>query len=284
MACILGKGVKEDDQSANSLDMKEYFKTKLKSKKLQLDKYDTSNNEDATVVVEEANEQITVISMSDETKTDEHESNVIPPKKKKRESKLINEIDVLPSSPNECEHVVEAKKKSLKVLASEETDDIEQSKKKKSLIIKDTKVDEGIDSGDSDKCNDVKEPVSELVLTHKYQNLVNLLIENSSAGTKYFKGSTNDLLFEEKMKEFTNNVKQQYMTTVGSMETKPTVLNPDNKNFVKDFESQKSKALENVSKRQEVSKYINEKSMFIAKHGDVLFFGSNINDIKGYGD
>jgi len=280
--------------------MKKYFKTKLKSKKLHLNTYDTSNNKDSTIFVdEEANEQITVNNMMnvilnvDKTKTDEHESNVIPPKKKKRESKLINEIEVLLSPPNECEHVVETKEKSLKVLTGEETDDMEQSKKKKKkskpLLIKDTKVDEDKGSGDSNKCNDVKEPVSELVLTHKYQNLVDLLIENSSAGIKYFKESTNDLLFEEKMKEFTNNVKQQYTTTVGSVETESTekesmVLNSNDKNFVKDFESQKSKVLENVSKRQVVSKYINEKSMFIAKHGDVLFFGSNINDIKGYGE
>jgi len=138
----------------------------------------------------------------------------------------------------------------------------------------------------------MKEQESELVLTHKYQHLVDLLIENSSAGKKYCKDMMNPS-FEKEIKEFEDIVKHECLTTVGFIGTehiekvstyKPIVLNPDNENFIKDFEAQKFQVLESIAKRQEVSKYINEKSMFIAKHGNVLFFGSNINDIKGYGN
>jgi len=303
LACILGKGVKEDDQNPNGLDIKEYFKTKRESKKTQIGEHDTSDNKDVTVPVdEEVNERITVTYVKDtvEIKTDEYEISTIPTKKKKRESKQIKETEILPPLPspstNECENVnSKTTKKSQKVLSAIGINEAEQSikKKSKSLVVNDTDVKEG-NGRDNDKCSNAEEQVSELVLTHKYQNLVDLLIENSSAGKKYCKNSTSDLLFEKKMKEFADSVKHQCATTVGSTEmkpiekqftsNKPMVLNPDEKNFVKNFETQKSKTLENILKGQRVVKYINEKSMFIAKHGDVLFFGSNINDIKGYGN
>lgn len=298
MTCILGKGVKEDE-SSNVLDMKEYFKTKQKSKKIQIDKHNRINNEDAIVTVEEVNEQITD-NMKDmvETKSGEHEFNTIPPKKKKRELQLAKESESLPPATiKECDNDVESKKKlSQKVPAYEEKNDVDQSKKKnlKSNIIKDTDVKESNSSEKNDECSNINEQASKLVLTRKYENLMNLLIENSSAGKKYYKDSTSNLLFEEKIKEFVDNVKHQYATTVDAAQTeftekeltsnKPIVLNPVDPNFVKNFEAQKFKTLEFQSKRQEVLKYLNEKAMFIAKHGNVLFFGSNINDIKGYGD
>lgn len=299
LACILGKGVNKDDQNANSLNMKEYFKIKRESKKTQIGEHDTLNNKDVTVIVnEEANERVPTTRVKDtvETKTDEYEINAISPKKKKKhELKQMKGIEILPPPPsNECENVKsKTKKKSQKVLPTEGTNEVEQSKKKKfkSLVVTDSDI-EGNDR-ENDKCSNVKNE-TELVLTHKYQNLVDLLIENSSAGKKYYKDSTSDLLFEKKMKEFADRVKLEWATTVGFAEmeskekhltpNKPTILNPDSKNFVKTFETQKSKALENILKGQTVLKYINEKSMFLAKHGDVLFFGSNINDIKGYGD
>lgn len=132
-----------------------------------------------------------------------------------------------------------------------------------------------------------------MVLTHKYQNLVDILIENSSAGVKYCKNPPCPL-FKKKMEEFAENVKKQYSTT-GFIEKKNAddicmskpdidILSLDDKKFIEEIDVLKSKILESLMKRQDVSQYINDKSMFIAKHGDVLFYGSNINDIKGYGN
>lgn len=295
LACILGKGIKDDDLSSNGLNMIEYFKAKRDSKKLVLDNHDTLSNVDV-IIDDKLNERITA-KEDLTTKTDDHEINTIPSKKKKLESKLINDVEILP--PNECNNNIELKKKKKKskTLPTEDANNVNESKRKKkklkSLASKDVVIEE---SNSSEKTkNDkktVKEKEPELVLTHKYQHLVDILIENSSAGKKYCKGMVNPS-FEKEMKDFVDSVKHQYSTIVSCNETehiekvlssKPIILNPDDENFIKDFEAQKSQVLENIVKHQEVSKYINEKSMFIAKHGNVLFFGSNINDIKGYGD
>lgn len=272
--------------------MKEYFKTKRENKTIKIDKSDTSNNEDTPIInLEETNEKISA-TLHSETNIDEHEIKIIPLKKKKCESKLTTKIDEL----NNVE-VIKKKKKS-KDLIIENVDDVEKSKSKKIKKLKSENVENvsksvNSESNSNHNINTVKEPHSELVLTHKYQHLVDLLIENSSAGKKFYKDLP-DTLFDNRMKEFEDNVKHQYAITIcspdikstdeESISCKSTSLNPDDKNFIKDFEAQKSKVLEIIAKRQEVSKYINEKSMFIAKHGDILFFGSNINDIKGYGD
>jgi hypothetical protein len=290
LACILGKGVKDDDESLNGLNMKEYFESKKERKKLQIDKHDTSSSNEDNNTMEEA------ISIKDEseTQTEEQEVNTMLLKKNKRRAKQLKDTELIPLNSDEIQF--KKKKKKEKELICEKNDDIEVSKNKtkKNKLTTNKNLDE-ISKEDDNKTlvkNDVDEQNSELVLTHKYQNLVDLLIENSSAGTKFCKDSPNPL-FQKKMKEFADSVAHQCSTTVGSTEIKsskkettlnPITLNPDSENFTKDFEEQKSKTLEIIAKRQQLAKYVNEKSMFIANHGDVLFFGSNINDIKGYGE
>lgn len=223
----------------------------------------------------------------------------LPGKKKKKSEILpIEDVDqsLIRDKLNEMssnnDEEPEKKKKKSKTLANK---NVEQSKKTEKQI-KSCTDENDLDCYNSEhNSNDLitdAEQSSDLVLTHKYQNLVDLLIENSSAGKKFCKDLPN-CLFEKKMKEFADSVKRQYATKVDSTEVKcteklisnkPKTLDPDDKNFVQDFEAQKSKTLEIISKRQEMAKYINEKSMFMAQHGDILFFGSNLNDIKGYGD
>lgn len=296
LTCILGKGVKNEDQNLNGLDMKEYFKTKRESKKVQIDTL--SNGEPTMVIIDGKIDQNNTI-VDDETVTEEsyeHEICNIPLKKKKHESKLSKEKEISPVNGCDEDNNTKLKKKEKKskvLIVEEDIDDADKSKKKKKkLKIPSSEDVNGVENhtcADSSDEQIVKEPDTELILTHKFQNLIDLMIENSSAGQKYCKEPPNSL-FEKKMKEFTDRVKHQYATKVVSTETKPLnkeqpiTLDPDNKNFIKEFETQKSKALEGLLKRQEVAKYVNEKSMFIAQHGDVLFFGSNINDIKGYGD
>ncbi|XP_060837573.1 PIN2/TERF1-interacting telomerase inhibitor 1-like [Rhopalosiphum padi] len=290
LACILGKGVKDDDESLNGLNMKEYFESKKERKKLKIDKHDTSSSNEDNNTMEEA------ISIKDkaETQTEEQEVNTMLLKKNKRRAKQLKDTELIPLNADEIQF--KKKKKKEKELICEKNDDIEVSKKKtkKNKLTTNENLDE-ISKEDDNKTlvkNDVDEQNSELVLTHKYQNLVDLLIENSSAGTKFCKDSPNPL-FQKKMKKFADSVAHQCSTTVNSTEIKsskkettlnPITLNPDAENFIKDFEEQKSKSLEIIAKRQQLAKYVNEKSMFIANHGDVLFFGSNINDIKGYGE
>lgn len=273
--------------------MKEYFKSKRESKAIKIDKCDKSNNKDSLTINYEETNEINLGKKNTESIIDEHEINIIPLKKKKRESKLCNETNLL--ELNNCNNA-EVKKKKVKIIVDENVNNVEKTKKKKEKLVNLENIDEIINEDSSECIKDKKtqkESHSELVLTHKYQHLVDLLIENSSAGKKFCSDfPTSD--FDRKMKEFEDNVKHQYSTTVCSTETKSTdeeltsyksiTLNPDDKNFIRDFEAQKSKVLETVAKQQEVAKYINEKSMFIAKHGDVLFYGSNINDIKGYGE
>lgn len=358
--CILGKGVKDDDENSKNLNIKEYFKLKQESKKIQIAKNGLSSNEDSMCVNidDEANERITVKEdMNMCINVNKNKINVTSPQKK-QDSQFSTEIEI--ALPNECDDVkLKKKKKKMKAMANDELDnkqgtkekvtnipfvveDIDQLKKKKKLkklveIVDNSKqsiqnksellvdicvnneeqkkkksklkVSENIDmefdndcnSDNIEKtvsdCNNYEEIVtkqdSELVLTHKYQSLVDLLIENSSAGKKYSNEASSPL-FEKKMKEFADSVKRQLATKVSSSEIKSVnvesvlenskTLNPNDKNFINDFEIHKSKALESASKRQDVTKYVNDKSMFIANHGDVLFFGSNINDIKGYGD
>lgn len=287
--------MKDDNQCSEGLNMKEYFKTKRESKTITIEKCDISNNEDSLTINHEEKNEIILGKKNFDLKIDEHEINNIPQKKKKRESKLCNETDTLVS--NNC-YNVEVKKKKVKALATEIVDNVENSKKNKEKLLHLENVDNIIkkNSNESimkDNKKTQKEPHSELVLTHKYQHLVDLLIENSSAGKKFCNNLPTPL-FDKKMKEFVDDVKHQYTTTVCFNEPKSTdeesasyksiTLNPDDKNFIRDFEAQKLKVLETITKQQEVAKYVNEKSMFIAKHGHVLFFGSNINDIKGYGD
>lgn len=361
LTCILGKGLKDDGQCLNGLNMKEYFKAKKISKKLQIDKHDTSSVEDSMIInndnmdnkviikeeksknnfedykskklqIDECETTTSLvdcmiinnqnmyetITFKEEPKieTVEHEINTIMPEIKKRRAKQLKDTELVLS--NEENTQLKKKKKKIKELQCENIDHVELSKKKK--INKKLPINKDVDvekytSGSNNKYddktfelidkessvendkkileeNDAEEQQSELVLKKKYQNLVDLLIENSSAGTKYCKDSTTSL-FQKQMKEFADNVKHQYSTT-GSTELKssdkeiishkPIALDPNDKHFIKDFEEQKFKALEIISKRQQLAKYVNDKSMFIAKHGDVLFFGSNINDIKGYGE
>jgi len=295
LTCILGKGVKDDGQNLNGLNMEEYFKSKKERLKLQKDKHDPSSSVEDSIIDNKDNmhEEITV---SDETEnqTEENEINTTLLKKKKRRAKQLKDTELV--IPNYDDIQLKKKKKNVKELSCKNIDDIELTKKiskKNKLRNEDDKSeDKTEDNNETLEENDADVQESELVLTQKYQNLVDLLIENSSAGNKYCKDSTSPL-FQEKIKEFADSVTRQSSTTVGSTEvkssskkekTKPIVLNPDDKNFIKDFEEQKSKALEIICKRQQLAKYVNEKSMFIANHGDVLFFGSNINDIKGYGE
>lgn len=359
LMCILGKDIKDDNEKSKNLNIKEYFKIKQESKKIQLAKSHLSSNEDSMYINndDKANERITVKEdMNMCINVNKSKINVTSTQKKKHDSQFFKEIEM--ALPNECDDVKLKKKKKMKAMASEESDDkegveekvtnipfvvkdidqLKKKKKSKKLIeivdnskqsIKNKselldicvnnveqkkkksklKVTENINTECDNDCksDNIKETVSdcnnyeetittqdsELVLTHKYQSLVDLLIENSSAGKKYSNEAPSPL-FEKKMKEFADSVKHQLATKVGSSETKPVnvesvlenskALNPDDKNFINDFEIHKSKALESASKRQDMTKYVNDKSMFIANHGDVLFFGSNINDIKGYGD
>jgi len=295
LTCILGKGVKDDGQILNGLNMKEYFKSKKERSKIQKDKYDTSSSvEDSMINNNDDLHEKIVVKEDKETET-ENELNTTLLKKNKRRAKHMKETDLV--LPNYDDIQLEKKKKKTKELSCENIEDIESLKKKtkkSKLPINEDLDDNSEENNKTIEENDADVQESELVLTQKYQNLVDLLIENSSAGKKYCKDSTNPL-FEEKMKEFTDNVKHQLSTTVCPADTKsslkkntttlkPIILNPDGKNFINDFEEQKSKTLEIISKRQQLAKYVNEKSMFIANHGDVLFFGSNINDIKGYGE
>lgn len=295
LTCILGKGVKDDGQILNGLNMKEYFKSKKERSKIKKDNHDTSPSVKDSMINnnDDLHEEI-IVKENKETET-ENEINTMLLKKNKRRAKQMKETDFV--LPNYDDIQLEKKKKKTKGLSCENIEDDESSKKKtkkSKLPINEDLDDNSEENNKTIEENDADVQESDLVLTQKYQNLVDLLIENSSAGKKYCKDSTNPL-FEEKMKEFADNVKHQFSTTVCSADTKsslkkntttlkPIILNPDDKNFINDFEEQKSKALEIISKRQQLAKYVNEKSMFIANHGDVLFFGSNINDIKGYGE
>lgn len=300
LTCILGKGVKDNGETLNGLNMEEYFKTKKERLKLKINKHDTSttieydltNNNDNNM--QEGN----TIKEETETQTKEHEINTALLKKKKRRAKQLKDTEIVQPNYDDIHVELKKKKKKTKEFACENIEDVELSKKKnkKNTLPINKDLDDNMSEENNNKTlveKDAKEQYSELVLTHKYQKLVDLLIENSSAGNKYCKDSTSPL-FQERMKEFADSVTKQCLTTVGSTEIKPSsknettlkpiILNPDDKNFIKDFEEQKSQSLEIISKRQQLAKYVNEKSMFIANHGDVLFFGSNINDIKGYGE
>lgn len=317
LTCILGKGVKDDDDKSNGLNMQEYFKTKQESKKLLTNKQDNtpsnkdpiwiSNDEtkkninlkkDKNIKTKEVNNSISD-AIDSEEKAVEHVNNFTPIKKKKREPQLSQKtIEPSHELSNECnDDESKTKKKKSKESIGDNVDDVDLINKKKNKKSK-MSTNENVDSVKclESECNSTNnkeiQKQEELVLSHKYQSLVDLLIENSSAGKKYCADSSSPL-FEEKMKEFVDTVKKQYSTAVCSeikpandelKLNKPLILNPDDKNFIRDFETQKSKVLDSIMKRQEVSKYVNDKSMFIAKHGDILFFGSNINDIKGYGD
>ncbi|XP_022173608.1 PIN2/TERF1-interacting telomerase inhibitor 1-like [Myzus persicae] len=299
LTCILGKGVKDDGQILDGLNMEEYFKSKKERLKLQKDKQDTSSIVEVDIIDNNDNMQEKInVNKETETQTEEHEINTMLLKKKKRRAKQLKDTELVMPIYDEIQ--LKKKKKKMKELTCENIDDPEKTKKKtkknKLPINEDDKSEDKTEENNNPTLeeNDADVQESELVLTQKYQNLVDLLIENSSAGSKYCKDLTSPL-FQEKMKEFADSVTRQCSTTVGSTEIKssskketttpkPIILNPDDKNFIKDFEEQKSKALESICKRQQLAKYVNEKSMFIANHGDVLFFGSNINDIKGYGE
>jgi len=298
LTCILGKGVKDDGEILNGLNMEEYFKSKKERLKIKTDQHDTSTTVEYDLTNNNIQEGITVEEET-EAQTKEHEINTALIKKKKRRAKQLKDTEIVMPIYDDIHVELKKKKKKTKELICEKIDDDELSKKKtkKNKLPINEDSDDNMSKKNINKTleeNDADEQDSELVLTHKYQKLVDLLIENSSAGNKYCKDSTSPL-FQEKMKEFADSVTHQCLTTVGSTEIKssskketttlkPIILNPDDKNFVKDFEEQKSQTLEMISKRQQLAKYVNEKSMFIANHGDVLFFGSNINDIKGYGE
>jgi Pin2-interacting protein X1 len=302
LACILGKGVKDDDQNLSGLNMQEYFKNKHESKKLLINKqYDIPSNEDPTRISnDETNKNIKTgkveCNISDaidsEEKIVEQVNNFTPIKKKKCDTQLSKQTVKPPNECNEAE--LKTKKKKSKESINDNVNDVDLSKKiKKSQMPTNENVDsiKCLESECNSNNNKETQKQEELVLSYKYQNLVDLLIENSSAGKKYCTDSNS--MFEKKIKEFIDTVKSQHSITVSTeinqtneelKSNKPLTLNPDDKNFVKDFEAQKSKVLESIKKRQEVSKYVNDKSMFIAEHGNILFFGSNMNEIKGYGD
>nr|BAH72720.1 ACYPI003419 [Acyrthosiphon pisum] len=281
--------------------MEEYFKSKKERLKLKTDKHDTSTSVEYDLTYNDDNNMQEEITVGEETEAQskEPEINTTLLKKKKRRAKQLKDTEIVMPIYDDIHVELKKKKKKMKELICEKIDDVELSKKKtkKNKLPINEDLDNNISEENINKTleeNDANQQNSELVLTHKYQKLVDLLIENSSAGSKYCKDSTSPL-FQEKIKEFADSVTHQCLTTVGSTEInpsskketttlKPIILNPDDKNFIKDFEEQKSQALEMISKRQQLAKYVNEKSMFIANHGDVLFFGSNINDIKGYGE
>ncbi|VVC27794.1 Hypothetical protein CINCED_3A003464 [Cinara cedri] len=268
LACILDKGVKDEDKSLNNLHTKEY----LKIKTIQTDKHDKSGQ---------------IISITNEL-------NTIPLKNIKCQSKLSKETNIVLIS-NESNKTVESikKNKKLKTYSYEDIDNIEilRNKKSKTHITEYVENTKSHNNKDSTKIS--KEQYLKLVLTHKYQKLVELLVNNSSAGKKYCKDSPSPM-FEKKIKDFADSVKDKDPTIFDSTEirgldeesmfNRSKTLHPNYKQIVKDFEEQKPEVFDRISKRHEVLKYRNEKSMFIAKHGDVLFFGSNINDIKGYGE
>lgn len=170
LACILGKGVKDDDESLNGLNMKEYFESKKERKKLKIDKHDTSSSNEDNNTMEEA------ISIKDkaETQTEEQEVNTMLLKKNKRRAKQLKDTELIPLNADEIQF--KKKKKKEKELICEKNDDIEVSKKKtkKNKLTTNENLDE-ISKEDDNKTlvkNDVDEQNSELVLTHKYQNLV----------------------------------------------------------------------------------------------------------------
>lgn len=341
LACILGKGVK-DEQSSKGLNMKEYFKTKRENKKLKLGISDSSSNEDSVDVNhDKINDSTTREDLEINGYVDEPKISTTPPQKKtKYELKLTKEIETSPSNKYDNFEAKKKKKKSKektdedlkdtsytenkltkittdedvkqvketnsKKLLSDNMDDLKQSKRKILKPLSDESLNEteqtikkkhnadddaGNRNGECDRDDYKKtdEQNSESVLSHKYQNLVDLLIENSSAGKKYSKDFPSSL-FNKKMKEFAESVKHQLSNTIDSVETEPVgkkptsvKLNPDDKDFIRNFEAQKSEVLENIRKHQEWT-YKNDTSQFVVKYGDVLFFGSNINNIKGYGE
>lgn len=248
--------------------------------------------------------------------------NVDLKRKKKKSKTLTNEVHIIDDVEKANNEITEEasiktnkeepKKKKPKKVNKEIVEDVKLSKKKVKLFCEDvlnnseqtlnkkSKSLANEDSADSSnrECNGcvkempLEQEPKELVLTDKYQNLIDLIIENSSAGKKYAKLPSSE--FEKKIEEFSKTTKPKLLATTSALQPKSTTieeppyelktLNPDDTDFIKNFETQKSKLLESISNRQETAKYVDDKSMFIAKHGNVLFFGSNINDIKGYGE
>lgn len=351
LACILGKGVKNDKQISKGLNMKEYFKAKRENKKLKIDRSDSLSDENVVDIdYDKKSEKITTQEDSEiHDYVDEPKISITPAPKKTEYGSEINVSEKIEmSSSNKCdnfevkkkskdpisedfndtdhtgekstklsidENIKQVKKTSSKNILSNNVDDLKQLKKKKSKLLSDNLNDteqtikkkpkvlaNAVDDkqhcnaecdSDYNKINHEQESIeqnSELDVTHKYQDLVDLLIENSSAGKKYSKELSSSL-FNKKIDEFAESVKNQFAKKVNSVKTKPVnvevtsvKLNPDDKDFIKNFEAQKSEVLENIRKQQESIKYQSDTSQFVAKHGDVLFFGSNINDIKGYGE
>ncbi|XP_050423264.1 PIN2/TERF1-interacting telomerase inhibitor 1-like [Adelges cooleyi] len=222
----------------------------------------------------------------------------------KKKSKCITDCELNPSEKKleENAQVINKKKKSKSKVKDEVHSENETNLSDKN----DDKVKNTEIKSEDSCCNNIVseknvEPVLENTdLTHKYQTLVDLIVENSSAGKKYCKGET-PAQFEEQIKEFIGSVKKDPKTTVAPTHvatpeaTKPSIddsvsdskstnLNPDDENFIQEFEVQKNKMLSDKAKHQGVSKFVNDKTMFVAKHGRLLFFGSNLNDIKGYGE
>lgn len=256
--------MQDEYKSLNVLD--------TKNKTIQMDKYDKSGKKDS------------IIFITNEIKTNSS-------KNIKYQSKLPKETDKVISNESNITVELKKKKKKEKTFFDEDTDDIEISRNKKSK----TRINNFIDNKESQNSRDsTKTPKEQYVeLTYKFQNLVNLLINNSSAGKKYCKDSPSPL-FEKKIKELADSVKNMDPTKLvsteirhideESMSNRSTTLDLNYKKCFGDFEEQKTEVFDRISKRHEMFKYRNEKSIFIAKHGDVLFFGSNINDIKGYGE
>ncbi|VVC27795.1 G-patch domain [Cinara cedri] len=359
LACILGKGIKNEDKSAKGLDMKEYFKSKKESKTTN---QGTSCSTDSQIIIDDESKGRIAIKTDIGLKTDIHEIN-IPPKKRKREPKLSKKTDIIPSNEkynieepklskntqndnhvilcsadslvvinnknNEIDSVkscielktdngeinvspVKKKKRESKLLKEtsiisyNESDNVEVQKKKRkeSKVITTEAVhneeiipDNNLADVDNSKCEynnkDKKTTVKE-IYSEQSMAMAQDLIENSSAGKKYCKDLNieNNHLFEKKIEEFVNSIKSKTPTTISTeiklsdkeMYNKPKPLDPNDKNFVEKFELKKLEVLNSISKPQEKNKHINERSLFIAKHGDILFFGSNLNEIKGYSE
>lgn len=266
LAYILDKGIKYEDQSLNGLDTKD-----IKNKTIQIDKHNKSSKNNSTIFIS-------------------NEINTTSSKNLKCQSKLTNKTDLVIN--NESNKIVQLNKKS-KSNFNENIDDVEISRNKKFKTRINNYVDNIKSYNNRDSRKTSKEQFVEFVLTYKYQNLVDLLINNSSAGKKYCEDSPSPL-FEKKIKEFADSTKEKYLTTFissqmshldeESLATSSKTLDLNYSNFVEDFKEQKPEVFDRKLKWQEMLKYKNEKSMFIVKHGNVLFFGSNINDIKGYGE
>ncbi|XP_050541502.1 leucine-rich repeat and coiled-coil domain-containing protein PF3D7_0703800-like isoform X2 [Daktulosphaira vitifoliae] len=231
------------------------------------------------------------IISSDENQNNSHKNNNIRVdnldkgselrfKKKKSKSKFNNEIHIETKG-----NVESSATNDLEVNGDDDTQSVQNDE---SVIC---------NNSENHSSKEKTKKLTKLNFTKKYQTLVDSIIENSSAGKKFCKDTPPE--FYKKVEHFIEKVKEE----PGSTDTFTPVeevksstkeklykegelknLNPEDKNFINDFESQKSKLLKKKLTLQQTPKSINDKAIFVAKYSDLLFFGSNINEIKGYGE